>query len=336
MFAKNVGSIAVFITMLSYSTISCAENERIKIRSLFDINDAFCAIKTNEVLGMDNRDWVVDGDGYGAASTNAMLMLENGENEITLKIGAMGWFSKKKLSLQQTKSFSKESSCKIDLVLFKGKQQSTLASLDVKIGEDGMPTSFDSHGNPDGIKFTKINAKQGIKGHVPDDYFVENYYPRGMELYQFTRKVNVTGLPKWKWVDATPFIGSPEQIIALRQAYADLWKMLATKNHSQLKEYLAISTRAWVDTTGESAEDIYKDNNFTELLKNKSFKMIPIDWQDYEIEVMNKNRLVKFINKSIPVASPISYNVNDEDGDKLLGFFSPIFSIVDGKIVPVI
>lgn len=336
MFAKNVGSIAVFITMLSYSTISCAENERIKIRSLFDINDAFCAIKTNEILGMDNRDSAVSGEGYGTSSTNAMLMLENGENEITLEIGAMGWFSEEQLSLQEKKSFSKESSCKVDLVLFKGKQQTTLTSLDVKIGEDGLPTYFDSHGNPGAMKPTKIDAQQVTEGHVSDKYFLKNYYPKGMELYQFTTKVNVTGLPKWKWVDATPFIGSPEQIIALRQAYADLWKMLATKNDSQLKQYLAISTKAWVDTTGESEEDVYNDNEFSELFKNKSFKMIPIDWQDYEIEVMNKNRLVKFTNKSIPVISPISYELDTESGGKRIESFSPIFSIVDGKILPVI
>ena len=336
MFAKNVGSIAVFISILSYSTTSCAENERIKIRSLFDINDAFCAIKTNEVLGMDNRDSAVSGEGYGTSSTNAMLMLENGENEITLEIGAMGWFSEEQLSLQEKKSFSKESSCKVDLVLFKGKQQVTLTSLDVKIGEDGLPTYFDNQGNPGVIKPTIINAQQVTKGHVSDKYFLKNYYPKGMELYQFTTKVNLKGLPKWKWVDATPFVGSSEQIIALRQAYADLWKMLATKNDSQLKQYLAISTKAWVDTTGESEEDIYNDNEFSELFKNKSFKMIPIDWQDYEIEVMNKNRLVKFINKSIPVISPISYEIDNENGGKRIESFAPVFSIVDGKIVPVI
>ena len=317
------------------SNVSATEPQ-IRVRSLFDINDAFCAIKTNGVLGMDNRDSAVSGEGYGTSSTNAMLMLENGENEITLEIGAMGWFSEEQLSLQEKKSFSKESSCKVDLVLFKGKQQTTLTSLDVKIGEDGLPTYFDNHGNPGVIKPTIINAQQVTKGHVSDKYFLKNYYPKGMELYQFTTKVNLKGLPKWKWVDATPFVGSPEQIIALQQAYADLWKMLATKNDSQLKQYLAISTKAWVDTTGESEEDIYNDNEFSELFKNKSFKMIPIDWQNYEIEVMNKNRLVRFINKSIPVVSPISYELDGKNGGRKLGFFSPIFSVVDGRIVPVI
>lgn len=333
---KKLHFIGIVLSgVLMMSNVSATEPQ-IRVRSLFDINDAFCAIKTNGVLGMDNRDSAVSGEGYGTSSTNAMLMLENGENEITLEIGAMGWFSEEQLSLQEKKSFSKESSCKVDLVLFKGKQQTTLTSLDVKIGEDGLPTYFDNHGNPGVIKPTIINAQQVTKGHVSDKYFLKNYYPKGMELYQFTTKVNLKGLPKWKWVDATPFVGSPEQIIALQQAYADLWKMLATKNDSQLKQYLAISTKAWVDTTGESEEDIYNDNEFSELFKNKSFKMIPIDWQNYEIEVMNKNRLVRFINKSIPVVSPISYELDGKNGGRKLGFFSPIFSVVDGRIVPVI
>lgn len=333
---KNLHFTGMVLSGVLIVTNAAATEPQIRIRSLFDINEAFCAIKTNGVLGMDNRASAVNGEGYGTSSTNAMLMLENGENEITLEMGAMGWFSDKKLSLQEKRSFSKESSCKVDLVLFKGKQQSTLTSLDVKIGEDGLPTYFDNQGNPGVIKPTVINAQQVTEGHISDEYFLENYYPKGMELYQFTSKVNLKGLPKWKWVDATPFMGSSEQIIALRQAYVDLWKMFAAKNNSQLKQYLAISTKAWVDTTGENAEDIYNNSTFVEAFNNKGFKMLPINWQDYEIEVINKNRLVRFINKSVPVGSPISYEFDDEDGDKLLGYFSPIFSIVDGKILPVI
>lgn len=332
--AKSVIKKTILLTVLFMSFFSCASSDILIIRSLFDINQSFCAIKTNGVLGMDNRDSAVFGEGYGTSSTNSMLMLENGENNITLEMGAMGWFSKEQLSSEEKNSFSKDSSCKLDLVLFKDNERSTLTSLEIKIDDKGIPTATEASNND--VIYNKVNAYQVSQGHVPEEYFLINYYPQGMELHQFTKKIYLKGLPKWKWVNATPFVGSPEQMEALRNAYSDFWKMLATKNNDQLKQYLAVSTSAWVNTTDESTDDIYNSNTFVEAFKNKGFKMIPINWQDYEIEVMNKNRLVRFINKSIPVISPLSYELINDDGKKSLGYFSPIFSIIDGKIIPVI
>lgn len=331
---KNVVVKSLMVTGLLVSFFTYASSDKSSIRSLFDINQSFCAIKTNGVLGMDNRDSAVFGEGYGTSSTNSMLMLENGVNDITLEIGAMGWFSKEQLASKEKNSFSKDSSCKLELVLFKDNERSTLTSLEIKIDDKGIPTATEAS-NKDVI-YNKVNAYQVSQGHVPEEYFLINYYPQGMELHQFTKKFYLKGLPKWKWVNATPFVGSPEQMAALRNAYSDFWKMLATKNNDQLKQYLAVSTSAWVDTTGESADDIYNSNTFVEAFKNKGFKMIPINWQNYEVEVMNKNRLVRFINKSIPVISPLSYELINDDGKKSLGYFSPIFTFIDGKFIPVI
>ncbi|PWC15483.1 hypothetical protein DDT52_19460 [Brenneria roseae subsp. roseae] len=68
----------VFLGVIMMTTANAA-NESLRIRSVFDINYAFCAIKTNGVLGMDNRDSAVAGRGFGSSSTNAMLILANGE-----------------------------------------------------------------------------------------------------------------------------------------------------------------------------------------------------------------------------------------------------------------
>ena len=59
-----------------------------KIRSLFDIKYAFCSIKTNGVLGMDNRKSAYAGRGGGSSRTKDMIFLEKGENEISLEIVA--------------------------------------------------------------------------------------------------------------------------------------------------------------------------------------------------------------------------------------------------------
>ncbi|MEL7631677.1 hypothetical protein AAGW04_22140, partial [Pectobacterium aroidearum] len=227
--------------------------------------------------------------------------------------------------------------CKVALTAFKGEQSRVLSQLTIAIGQDGIPY-VPSGGETDSAKaekvaVKKITAQQVEKGHIPDNYFRENHFPVGMELYQFTKKVHLKNIPEWKWTKATPFTGKTEQIQALKIAYLDLWHLFAEKI---MKKYLNESLRSWAMTTGSSIDEIYNDRNFIDDFKSKSFKMIPINWNDYEIEVINKNRMVRFINKSDPTISPLSYSVKDEDGDDSLGYYSPIFAFVDGKVIPVI
>ncbi|MGM3162665.1 hypothetical protein ACS25C_18075 [Dickeya undicola] len=329
----------VIAGVMMMSTASAAEAP-LKIRSVFDINSAFCAIKTNGVLGMDNRDSAAAGRGFGSASTNALLFLENGENDITLEIGALGWFSEEKTPENVRKVFNPNASCNLALTAFKGEQTKVLSRIHVAINKEGVPfaqTAGDKASTtPERITFQKITAQQVEKGHIPSKYFIPNYFPDGMELYQFTQKVYLKGLPEWKWTKATPFTGKPEQIQALKLAYLELWQFLASKNSSAIKSGLSDALHAWSITTGNTADEVYNDYGFDEDFHNPGFEMIPINWNDYELEIMNNNRMVRFINKSDPTISPISFfKVNDE-GRKRFSGYSPIFSLVSGKFIPVI
>ncbi|WP_240343305.1 hypothetical protein [Pectobacterium brasiliense] len=321
------------------STANAAE-EPLRIRSVFDINSAFCAIKTNGVIGLDNRRSAVAGRGFGTSSTNALMMLENGENEITVEIGALGWFSKEAISDDARKAFKPDARCKVALTAFKGEQSKVLSQLTIAIGQDGIPyvqsgAEADS-AKTEKVTVRKITAQQVEKGHIPDDYFRENNFPVGMELYQFTKKVHLKNIPEWKWTRATPFTGKPEQIQELKIAYLDLWHFFAEKNNQKIKKYLNESLQAWAVTTGDSVDEIYRNEIFYEDLKDSSFKMININWGDYEIEILNKGRVVRFINKSNPKFSPISYFIGSDEDTKQVGYFSPLFSFVDGRFIPVI
>ncbi|RRO08984.1 hypothetical protein [Pectobacterium aquaticum] len=329
----------ILLGVMMMSTANAAD-EPLRIRSVFDINSAFCAIKTNGVLGMDNRDSAVAGRGFGTSSTNALLALENGENELTVEIGALGWFSKENIDNEARKVFKPDAGCKVALTAFKGEQSKVLSQLTIAIGKDGLPY-VQSGGDADTAKtekvtVRKITAQQVEMGHLSSDYLIDNYFPAGMELYQFTQKVYLKSLPEWKWTKATPFTGKPEQIQALKIAYLDLWHLLAEKNDIEIKRYLNESLKAWAMTTGDSIDNVYKSNTFVDDLKNHEFKMININWNDYEFEVMNDNRMVRFINKSDPSFSPLIYFIVNESGDKRLRGYSPIFSFIDGKFIPVI
>ncbi|MBN3053907.1 hypothetical protein [Pectobacterium brasiliense] len=330
---------AALLGVMMMSTANAA-NEPLRIRSVFDINSAFCAIKTNGVLGMDNRHSAVAGRGFGTSSTNALMALENGENELTVEIGALGWFSKEAIGDEERKAFKPDAKCKVALTAFKGEQSRVLSQLTIAIGQDGIPY-VQSGGEADSAKtekvmVKKITAQQVEMGHLSSDYLIDNYFPAGMELYQFTQKVYLKSLPEWKWTKATPFTGKPEQIQALKIAYLDLWHLLAEKNDIEIKRYLNESLKAWAMTNGDSIDDVYKSNIFVDDLKNNHFKMIDINWNDYEVEVMNNHRMVRFINKSDPSFSPLSYFIVNENGSKRLRGYSPVFSYIDGRFIPVI
>lgn len=332
---QNTRLNALFLTFLMViSPLTWSQNSTISIRIIFDVNSAFCAIKTNGVLNSSNRSAALAGSGHGTSSTNSMLALENGENDITLEFGALDWFS----DGTDKGRFNPDSSCTLSLVQIKDGKATQLDNIKVTINKDMTPYVSES-GNGQGrisINAEKIKAYQVVEGHFPEDYFNKDYFPVNMELYRFTKKIVLQGLPEWKWVNATRFVANPAQIQALQQQYQELWNDFAGKNDGAIKAKLHESLHAWAITTKSEPDEVYNDFNFVDGFKNKNFKMSPINWNDYEIEVMNKGRLVRFINKSIPTYSPLTYYILDENGNERLRTYSPIFSLVDGKFIPVI
>ncbi len=113
----------ILLSVLMIIASNCFARSELRVRSAFDINVSYCSIKTNGVLGMDNRHSAFAGRGFGTASTNAMLFMENGQNEITVEIGALGWFDKKYRGANSHVKFDKNAYCKLDVILFQGTEQ---------------------------------------------------------------------------------------------------------------------------------------------------------------------------------------------------------------------
>ncbi|MDY0970738.1 hypothetical protein [Siccibacter turicensis] len=331
-------AVAAGVLLLGYimTSYTYASDNKIKIRSLFNINKAFCAIKTNDVLGMDNRYSALEGVGMGTSSTNAMLALENGINDITIEIGALGWFSDEHSKHQVRDEFSPDSYCNVALTIFSGEERKTVAQIKIAVNDKGVPQAIGYDEGKQKIESKKIVAWQVEEGHLDDKYFIKNYFPKDMTIYQFTQKVSLKGIPEWRWVKATPFTGKPEQVQALKNAYAELWRLFSAKDNRAIKNNMKELLNAWAIATDSDVDELYNSHQFVTNFKDKSFRMIPINWDDYKVEVMNKGRLVRFVNKSDPTVYPLSYYVKNEDGGNDMQWFTPIFSLVDGKFIPVI
>lgn len=331
----RVNFLILLIFLLSSINEALAENERfsLNIRSFFNIKSAFCNIKTNGVTGMDNRRSAYSGSGGGISSTNSLLFLENGINEISVEIGSLDWFSEEQNNKGDFGNFDPNSSCKLELVRFKEIKNISIASITVKIDNNGAP-----EGSSDGTKLVgkKIIAEQAEPGHIDKDYFDDLFFPKGMVLYEFKKEVIINGIPDWHWIHATPYINNQEQLQKLRSAYSEMAKIINSKDRKLLKEFDQFALKAWSMTTGEKEDDILASQYPKDRLEAGKVKIEPIIWSDYEVRVMNKGRIVQLYNKSKPTYSPLTYYYVDEDGEEMMSFFAPMFSLINGKFVPVI
>ncbi|WP_330986257.1 MULTISPECIES: hypothetical protein [Enterobacterales] len=331
---KPLPLIMAFAVVIMTATTFASEHP-VKIRTLFNIEQAFCDIKTNGVTGFDNRDSAFHGRGGGISSTNSLLLMENGENEISLEIGALGWFSPKVKTLTEQRRFGKESGCSLDVVNFdKENNKKTLSSIKVHINSQGEPVASPDDVHP--IIRSKIITQQVVAGHIDPDYFSEYYYPKDMEVYQFVQKITVSDLPDWAWVKAEEFTGSDIQIQKLKVAYNEFAEAINNHDRVRLEGVNDIALDAWSKTTGESRSDILFSHFTKEEIEEKKITILPIKWEDYDVIVMNKRRMIRMYNKSKPTYSPLTFRYIDENGEEHMASYAPIFSLINGKFVPVI
>lgn len=314
-----------------------SERDTQTVRSRINIQDVYCAIKTNGVTGFSNQReaWIENGDSTGAiSSTNAMMMMENGENEIILEIGALGWFSDKLISTEERARFSPQAECSLDLVRTVKQNETTLSSIKVTINERGIPEAQADSEHP--IVQRETVAEQAIPGFIDPNYFDETYFPKGMKVYQFSQKITVKGLPEWVWTRATPFNGSDEQLQKLKAAYSEMAEIISSGDRARLKDFDSEALNIWSATTHENEDDILLSLYTKEELEGKRIKILPIVWDNYAIRVMNKGRMIQLYNKSKPLYSPLTYTYYSENKDKMMGSYAPIFSLINGKFIPVI
>ncbi|WBM68872.1 hypothetical protein OH773_11700 [Buttiauxella sp. WJP83] len=212
--------------------------------------------------------------------------------------------------------------------------ETRLSSINVTINTQGVPEAKSDNLHP--ILRTEILAEQAVPGFIDPDYFDETYFPNGMKLYQFTQKITVTGLPEWAWTRATPFTGSNEQLQQLKAAYSEMAEIISAGDRARLKVFDSEALKAWSATTHDSEDEILLSLYSKENLEGKKIKMLPIQWEGYAVRVMNNGRMVQLYNKSKPLYSPLTYTYIRADGHTLMNTYAPVFSLINGKFIPVI
>lgn len=329
------------ILILGNMSMSYADDNDFLIRTSVDMKYAFCDVKTNGVSGTNNRSGLVSGGlGFGTTSTNSMIMMRNGENTITIEMASPNWFSTKEVPKDKLNQFNPNAKCEITVnKITDNGDIIPLTTLLVKINEKGEPEAYQGDGLDRHVEKKLIQAPNTEKVHQNKirQNIRPNKYPRDMTVFQFNKKISMAGLPEWEWVNAERYQDTSEQRKLLQAAYLELWAAFNQKDLSKIKHILAPSLKIWVETTGGTIDKQFESREFAEKFKQKEFTMIPLNWDNFEPLIMNDGKMVRLVYKEDFDYSPISYShINSTTNRTFVGFYSPIFSLVNGKFILVI
>lgn len=318
-------------------SIANAQVDKTIYRSVFDMKYAFCSIKTNGVIGQDNRDDAGSGRGFATGSTSSILLMENGENDIAVEMASVNWFNPE-INGDDKNSFRKDAYCNLDLVKYNKEGSQVLSNIKITIDDDGQPTVKNSMAYPSHqstnlpINEQHLTGFEVTPGFTQRNTYASLWYPKGMKIYEFSKKVIVNGLPEWPWVKATPYTDTPEQRQLLQQAYGELWQAFNNKDINKIKKLMTLSFKAFGYVSNSTEEEILKDRTFYKDITDSTFKMVPIDWNAYEVKIMNNGRMIRLVNKTDPDFSPISYIYGKDDYSSV----APIFSLINDRFVVVL
>ncbi|WP_156656596.1 hypothetical protein [Morganella psychrotolerans] len=318
-----------------------AKERNIEIRTSIDSKYLFCEVKTNGVPGYDNRASAMRGEGAGTTSTNSYIVMSNGENELTVEVGALDWFSKNAAEIENKETFNPAAYCKAEMTLvdYDNDQVLNIATLEIKINEQGIPTAYLNNVPDNTVVFNKTTShptERVTKNKAISADIDKRGYPDNMTLYQFTKSFTVSGLPDWQWGYSEPYTGSPEQIVLLKEAYSELWLALKNKDIKKVRKLHTPAAESWAITTQSTVEKILDSQRYNTIYDEKHVEMKTIDWDNFYIIPMNNGKMVRMVYKETLRFSPVGISYVNERGNKSSYFFSPIFSLVNGKYIPVI
>lgn len=339
-FMNKKYNIILLLLLLIMSPISYTYNNDFIIQTSVDMKYAFCDVKTNGVSGANNRSSVSRGGiGFGSTSTNAMILMENGVNTITIELASLNWFSQTDVPKEERNIFHPNARCEI--VVNKMDDQGNiipLTQLTVKINKDGQPEAYENNKIDSSVEKKTILASNTEK--IESDKILqrvnEKEYPKDMTVFQFNKKINISDLPKWPWIEADKYEDTPQQRELLQAAYLELWTAFEQQDVSKIKQLLTPSLDVWAASTGGNTDEQFTSRGISESFSKQNFQMIPINWNNFQPLIMNNGKMVKLVYKEDFDFSPVSYRFTTERGTSRVAYHSPIFSFVNGKFIPVI
>lgn len=265
----------------------------------------FKSYNTNCIIYVNGAKAISNGGDQGPimAGVTMSAFLENGANTVAFEMASFS-------DTDGNNKYNPDATCELTvskrILHEKSEERVILFKLYGSVDEDLKPTGKTS---PD------YEENQVIEGPV-----------KGTEFYRVSKTFEISGLPEWKWVKATPFEATEENMEKLRQAYREVWNAINAGNEQKFQELSHISF------SESAAAAFYPGSWYQSLDFDKDFKKsvgaMPINWDDYKLVILNKGRLVKLENDK--ERSPLGFK-NSEG--KLISTYNPYFSLIDGSMI---
>ena len=194
-----------------------------------------------------------------------------------------------------------------------------LSNLHATLDKEGKPTIATSNTYPESQRSPLIN----VEG-TP-------FY----DVTRFERPVYIDTIPRWRWVDATPFDPkNKEHMHQLHTAYEHLIYLMKKRDFEGLKMAWSLTSRekALAEAGYSTPDDFFDALGFEETFERyEDGRVEPHrEWKEYTLESVMGGRLVRLEDKT--GRSPLRIN---SDKKNLSYTVTPYFSFIDGRLVVV-
>jgi len=267
----------------------------------------YCGGMVNYMEQLDN---LSTRSGTFSSGFNATAFLQPGQNSLDIWSFPIG-------SYEQDYDYSENDQCQVTLYgAFEDGTKEEMSSLTLTI-EDGKPTVKTSRTYPANHK-TPLDRVDGVTDG---------------NLTEFRRPIYIKTIPRWRWVDATPFNeNNPEHMKKLYRAYTNLIQLMEKRDFEGLKMAWSLSNRekakaeAYYSTPDEFFDALGFESTFN---ANEDAHVAPRrEWHEYSLKSFMGGKLVRL--EDMRESSPL--RIWSEQND-LEFTVTPYFSLIDGRVV---
>ncbi|WP_071883322.1 IdsF [Pluralibacter gergoviae] len=268
----------------------------------FKSNDSACLLRINDFPAFDN---LTISHGLVSTGFDFTAFFENGENTIELLMGSRG--KNNPIALHPN------AYCQVEITKETPEGSTKLAEFKLDVNKNG--------------KITGVNSSD-YNGGVYNSRVIEGYTKSKSDygLYKLLSNLKLNGLPRWKWVDATPVKTS--DLPQIKKMYTDIWNMAKNRDIDSLNKVAAISTQEIAYATGSTLGITFISTGVPEHVVDETLTMTPIAWDKYNLVTYKGGRLFR-LAVGVFQSSPILFQ--DSKGESVFAY-APYFSIIDGKV----
>lgn len=140
----------------------------------------------------------------------------------------------------------------------------------------------------------------------------------------------------YAWTQTQPFKNTPQNIARLWAAYAEIEQAFIKQDEKKLEQIFAIASEGGDRYTGYTGEGSRRWNAWLNVFRerwesNNGHHPVPINKEDYVLDIANHGKLFRLIRKGSFISSPLVYQ--NKPDNRVYNFY---FTEIDGKIVPAI